>query len=66
MIAISSSIPALPLGAVDTASAIVIAMVVGAVVLVFWASRPSVIARYASKSQSPGDAPGPGSGDRPA
>lgn len=50
MFAIASFIQALPLGAVsvelDTASTVIIAMVLGAVVLVFWASRPSVIARY--------------------
>jgi hypothetical protein len=62
MIAYQSSVPALPLGAVDTASAVVIAMVLGAVVLVFWASRPSVIARYAvQKPVDPAaqDAPAP-------
>ena len=51
MIALQSSAPALPLGAVDTASAVVIALVLGAVCLVFWASRPSVIARYAVQNQ---------------
>jgi MFS superfamily sulfate permease-like transporter len=51
MIAIQSSVPAVPLGAVDTASAVVIAMVLGAVFLVFWASRPSVIARYAVQNE---------------
>lgn len=48
MTAIASSV--LPIGAIgvaiDTASAVVVAMVLGAVVLVFWASRPSVITRY--------------------
>lgn len=43
---------------VDTPSAIVIGMVLAAVVLVFWASRPSVIARYAVK-QEPSDTPSP-------
>ena len=43
---------------VDTPSAIVIGMVLAAVVLVFWASRPSVIARYAVKNE-PSDATPP-------
>lgn len=63
MISISSSAPALPLGAVDMASAIVIAMVLGAVGLVLWASRPAVIARYSIKNQPPGDDPVAGPGD---
>lgn len=33
---------------VDPTNAIVIALVLGAVGLVFWASRPSVIARYSA------------------
>jgi hypothetical protein len=50
MLSLALALPraALPLGAVDTASAVVVAMVLGAVVLVFWASRPSVIARYSA------------------
>ena len=56
MIAFRSSVPALPLGAIDTASAVVVAMVLGAVVLVFWASRPSVVARYAVQDQRPAEA----------
>ncbi|HST59795.1 MAG TPA: hypothetical protein VLK84_13920 [Longimicrobium sp.] len=40
----------------DLPSAIVIAVVLLAVVLVFWASRPSVIARYSARNQ-PSDAP---------
>lgn len=39
---------------IDTPTAIVLVMVLGAVFLVFWASRPSVIARYAV--QKPVDA----------
>lgn len=66
MISIPSSVPALPLGIaakLDTASIIIIVMVLGAVALVFWASRPSVIARYSVKNQPPGDNAAPGSGD---
>jgi hypothetical protein len=39
---------------IDPASAVVLAMVVGAVVLVFYASRPSVIAKHSTKSTPPG------------
>jgi hypothetical protein len=63
MIVFPSSVPALPLGAIDRVSAVVIAMVLGAVVLVFWASRPSVIARYAVQNQRPDD---PATQDAPA
>lgn len=38
-----------PLVQVDTTSAVAIGLVAGAVALVFWASRPSVIARYSVK-----------------
>ena len=48
---------------IDTASAVVIAMVLGAVVLVFWASRPSVIARYAVQYERRDD---PAAQDAPA
>jgi hypothetical protein len=48
---------------VDTASAVVIAMVLGAVVLVFWASRPSVIARYSAQNTRTDDAAEPADND---
>lgn len=60
MFAIASSLGTLPLGVsvdLDTASAVVIAMVLGAVVLVFWASRPSVIARYSVQNTHPAETP---------
>jgi hypothetical protein len=63
MTAIQSSVRALPLGAIDTASAVVVALVLGAVALVFWASRPSVIARYAMQNQRSGE---PAAQDAPA
>lgn len=47
MLSLALSRTALPLGAVDTSSALVVGLVVAAVALVFWASRPAVIARYA-------------------
>jgi hypothetical protein len=48
----------MPNVSLDLPSTIVIAVVLLAVVLVFWASRPSVIARYAAKNQ-PSDDPTP-------
>ncbi len=41
----------------DTVSAVVVIAVVAAVVLVFWASRPSVMARYSSSPRPAGDEP---------
>jgi hypothetical protein len=46
---------ALPVGAVDLPTAIVIGLILGAVVLVIWASRPAVIARYAAPPSQPAD-----------
>ena len=40
----------------DTVSTEIIALMIGTVLLVFWASRPSVIARYRTPAQN--DAPG--------
>ena len=40
-----------------TVNLIIIALVVGAVALVFWASRPSVMARYQNPPATPGEAP---------
>jgi hypothetical protein len=59
MLSLALTLPraALPLGAVDTATATVVAMVPAAVVLVFWASRPSVIARYSAEGRAAGTGP---------
>lgn len=44
----------------DAVSAVIGFMVVGALILVFWASRPSVIARYQTPAApEPTDAPAP-------
>lgn len=37
----------------NTVNVFIIALVVGAVLLVFWASRPSVIARYQASAPAP-------------
>ncbi len=55
MTAYLTLVPALSLGALDTGSTIVIGMMLAAVVLVLWASRPSVIARYSVQNQHPDD-----------
>ncbi len=53
----------MPEVSLDLPSAIILAVVLAAVVLVFWASRPSVIARYSVKnhpsSAAPQDSPAP-------
>ncbi|HYR09353.1 MAG TPA: hypothetical protein VEQ60_16330 [Longimicrobium sp.] len=59
MIAFQSLVPALSLGAIDTASAAVVILAVAGVALVVWGSRPSVIARYSAQSQRPADAEAP-------
>ena len=46
MLAFTSFAAALPLAVIDVTSAVVVVLVSGAVALVFWASRPSVISRY--------------------
>lgn len=48
----------MPKVSLDLASTIMLVAVLLAVVLVFWASRPSVIARYAIKNE-PADDPVP-------
>lgn len=41
----------------DLASILIIALVFGGVALVFWASRPSVIARYSARREDSPDPP---------
>lgn len=62
MLAFTSLAAALPLAVIDTTSVVVVVLVGGAVALVFWASRPSVITRYSiEKHEAPAageDVPG--------
>lgn len=45
-----------PRSGVDVVNVVVIALVLGAVALVFWASRPSVISRYSVDREKQADA----------
>lgn len=68
MLAFTSFAAALPLAVIDVTSVVIVVLAGGAVALVFWASRPSVIARYSIENHGAGvpgaDEPGASSAGR--
>lgn len=65
MLPIAFAVQGAPSGGLDTASIVVVALLAGGVLLVWWASRPSVIARYAVREPDLG-APPPAAAAEPA